>query len=124
MDPLGFTLENYDALGRWRTRDVGQPIDARGELPDGTAVNGPEQLKKMLIGRRDLFIRNLTGKMLGYALGRGLTFEDYCTVDDIARQLEEDGYRAQTLIQAIVASVPFRYQVGTNPKLAVKRGGS
>jgi len=119
MDPLGFSLENYDVLGRWRTTDNGKPIDARGELPDGTIVNGPEQLKKMLLSRKDLFIRNLTRKMLGYALGRGLTFADYCTVDDIVRQLEENGYKAQTLIQAIVSSVPFRYHPGADPTVAV-----
>jgi hypothetical protein len=119
IDPLGFALSNYDALGRWRTRQGGKPIDATGEFPDGTVVDGPEELKKALLSRKDLFIRNLTRKMLGYALGRGLTFEDYCTVDDIVRQLEQDGYRAQTLIQGIVASVPFRYKPGTDPALAV-----
>jgi hypothetical protein len=120
MDPLGFSLENYDVLGRWRTMDAGKPIDARGELPDGTVIDGPKQLKRMLIARRDLFIRNLTSKMLGYALGRGLVFEDYCTVDSIVRQLEENSYKAQTLIQGIVSSVPFRYHRGANLKLGVE----
>jgi hypothetical protein len=119
MDPLGFSLENYDPVGRWRTTEAGKPIDASGKLPDGTVINGPEQLKRMLMSRKDLFIRNLTSKMLGYALGRGLTFEDYCTVDDIVRQLEENGYRAHSLIHGIVSSVPFRYHPGTNPKRAV-----
>jgi hypothetical protein len=66
------------------------------------------------MNRKDLFIRHLTSKMLGYALGRGLTLEDSCTVDAIAAQLANDDYKAQTLIQAIVLSVPFRYQQGTN----------
>jgi hypothetical protein len=112
IDPLGFALANYDVLGRWRTEENGKPIDATGELPDGTVVHGPQELKQALLNRKDLFIRNLTRKMLGYALGRGLTFEDYCTVDDIVLQVERDDYRTQTLIQGIVASVPFRYKPG------------
>jgi hypothetical protein len=123
MDPLGFSLENYDVLGRWRTTDAGKPIDARGELSDGTVIDGPKQLKKMLIARRDLFIHNLTAKMLGYALGRGLVFEDTCAVESIVRQLEENGYKAQTLIQGIVSSIPFRYHSGTDPRLGVTVNG-
>ena len=119
IDPIGFGLENYDVLGRWRTEDAGKPIDATGELPDGTAFEGPEQLKKVLLERKDLFIRNLTNKMLGYALGRGLILEDSCTIDEITAQLEKNDYKAHTLIEGIVMSVPFRYQPGTNRKLAV-----
>jgi hypothetical protein len=118
IDPIGFGLENYDVLGRWRTEDAGKPIDARGELPDGTTFEGPEQLKKVLLGRKDLFIRHLTSKMLGYALGRGLTLEDSCTVDAIVAQLEKNDYKAHTLIEGIVLSVPFRYKPGTDRSLS------
>jgi hypothetical protein len=110
IDPLGFALENYDVLGRWRTDDSGQPIDNRGQLPDGTVINGPEELKKVLLERKTVFLRHFTSKMLGYALGRGLTPSDSCTVDQILDQIEKQQYRSQALIQAIVLSMPFRYQ--------------
>jgi hypothetical protein len=110
IDPLGFALENYDFIGRWRDQDAGKPIDNRGELPDGTTVAGPQSLKAALLDRKDLFVRNLTVKMLGYALGRGLTVQDSCTVDRIVAELRENDYRAQKLVELIVLSVPFQYQ--------------
>jgi len=110
IDPLGFALENYDFIGRWRDQDAGKPVDNRGELPDGTSVAGPQSLKAALLDRKDLFVRNLTGKMLGYALGRGLTLQDSCTVDRIVSELKENDYRAQKLLELIVLSVPFQYQ--------------
>jgi len=110
IDPLGFALENYDVLGRWRTEDSGKPIDAKGQLPDGTKFDGPDQLKAALLSQKDAFIRHLTSKMLGYALGRGLTAEDRCTVDQIVGKLEKNDYSAHTLISEIVLSMPFRYQ--------------
>ncbi|MBM3810293.1 MAG: DUF1588 domain-containing protein [Acidimicrobiia bacterium] len=110
MDPLGLPLENFDAIGRWRAEDGGRPVDASAELPDGTRIDGPAGLKAALAARKDLFLRNLTGKMLGYALGRGLTIEDSCTVDHILSRLKDNNYSAQTLIEEIVLSVPFRYQ--------------
>lgn len=119
IDPLGFGLENYDVLGRWRTEENGLPIDSRGELPDGTQFDGPDQLKQLLLARKDQFLRHLTAKMLGYALGRGLTDEDYCTVDSIVDQLENHGYSSHTLILGIVRSVPFRYKEGTDPTMSV-----
>ena len=88
IDPLGFALENYDVLGRWRDEEGGKPVDNSGELPDGTRFLGAEQLKAVLLDRKDLFLRNLTNKMLGYALGRGLTLKDSCTVDDIVAQVK------------------------------------
>jgi hypothetical protein len=112
IDPLGFALENYDVLGRWRNEDGGRPIDNEGELPDGTGFRGPDELKAVLLARKDLFLRNLTSKMLGYALGRGLTLQDSCTVDAILAELERNDYRARTLIEAIVLSTPFRHQAG------------
>lgn len=119
IDPLGFGLENFDVVGVWRDRDAGLPIDAKGELPDGTRFDGPEEMKRVLLEKRDVFIRNLTSKMLGYALGRGLTREDSCTVDLIVERLRKNEYRAYTLVEEIVLSVPFRYQPGSDRKLAV-----
>jgi len=124
IDPLGFGLENYDVLGRWRTEDSGAPVDAQGELPDGTKFDGPEELKAVLLSRKDVFVRNLTGKLLGYALGRGLRLEDSCTVDQIVARLKANDYKAQTLVQEIVLSVPFRYQAGAQPAISpVSQGG-
>ena len=120
LDPLGFGLENFDVLGQWRSETEGIAIDARGRLPDGTSFDGPEELKALLMQRKDLVIRNLTAKMLGYALGRGLTHEEDCVVEEIAEVLAEDDYRAQTLVFEIVTSVPFRYKQGRDPTLAVK----
>jgi hypothetical protein len=110
IDPLGFALENYDHVGRWRTEEAGKPVDIKGELPDGTVVEGAQGLKKALLDRKDLFVRNLTAKMLGYALGRGLTLKDSCTVDKIVAELKDNDYRAQKLVELIILSVPFQYQ--------------
>lgn len=107
---MGFGLENYDSVGRWRDTDAGQPIDASGVLPDGTKYNGPDELKKVLLSKMNQILRNLTGKMLGYALGRGLTTEDECAVDQIVAAVERDGYKSHTLITEIVRSVPFRLE--------------
>jgi hypothetical protein len=110
IDPIGFGLENYDLLGRWRTEDAGEPIDAKGELLDGTKFDGPRELKKVLLQRKDDFVRQLTTKMLGYALGRGLTVDDLCTVEEIVEKVKEGDYRSQVLVAEIVCSVPFRYR--------------
>ncbi len=115
IDPLGFALENFDALGRWRDEDAGKPVDSSGELADGTKLQGPAQLKAYLLDRKDLVVRNLTSKMLGYALGRALTPKDSCVVDDIVAQLKDHDYSAQTLVEAVVLSVPFRFQAPRIP---------
>jgi hypothetical protein len=112
IDGLGFALENFDAIGQWRTEDGGKPVDVSGELADGAKFHGPDQLKTVLLERKDQFVRNLATKMLGYALGRGLTMKDSCAVDAIVAQVKENAYSAQSLIDAIVLSVPFRQQAG------------
>ena len=110
IDPLGFGLESFDAIGRWREQENGVLVDSSGQLPDGTKFDGPDELKAVLMARKDVFIRNLTSKLLGYALGRGLTLQDSCTVDSIVAQVKANGYSARTLIEAIVLSQPFRYR--------------
>lgn len=122
IDPLGFSLENYDVLGRWREEESGQPVDARATLPDGTEFSGPVELKEILLARKDQIIRHLAKKMLGYALARGLTYEDYCTVNDLVDDLKSDGYRSHRLLLGIVHSVPFRYKAGTDPTIGVELG--
>ncbi len=117
IDPLGFGLENYNVLGLWRTEDDGKAIDSKGVLPDGATFDGPDEMKKILMEKKDLLVRNLTVKLLGYALGRGLTLEDHCSVDRIVDAVKKENYSAHTLILEIVRSVPFRYQVGTSPNI-------
>ncbi|MEP7366661.1 MAG: DUF1588 domain-containing protein [Acidobacteriota bacterium] len=113
IDGLGFAMENYDVIGRWRTEDAGKPVDTHGELADGAKFEGPAGLKATLMARKDVFVRNLTRKMLGYALGRGLTLRDSCTVEEIVAKVKEKDYAAQALVEAIVLSVPFRYQAAS-----------
>jgi hypothetical protein len=110
IDPLGFALENFDALGRWRDMDGGKPVDNSAELIDGTKFEGAAGLKTYLLERKDVVVRNLASKMLGYALGRGLTPKDSCVLDDIMIQVKNSNYSAETLVEAIVLSAPFRYQ--------------
>jgi mono/diheme cytochrome c family protein len=109
MDPIGFALENYDGIGRWRTKDAGSLIDASGKLPDGTKFNGPAELKKLLLtGHRDEFVTTVTEKLLTYALGRGLEAYDAPAVRAIMREAAQDDYRLPALINAIIKSRPFQ----------------
>ena len=109
MDPIGFALENYDAVGRWREVDAGEPIDASGSLPDGTGFEGPAGLSRLLLTKyRDDFVRTATEKLLTYALGRGVEYYDSPTIRSIDREAARDNYRISSLILAIVKSTPFR----------------
>ena len=110
MDPLGFGLENFDVLGRWRTQDNGQPVDVEGTLPSGEKFRGAEGLKKVILARKDEVMRHLSKKLLGYALGRALTKYDECVVDDAMKALKANGYRASALIETIALSYPFRHR--------------
>ncbi|HWB98311.1 MAG TPA: DUF1592 domain-containing protein [Bryobacteraceae bacterium] len=113
MDPIGFGLENFDWMGRWRDKEEnGAPVDASGELPSGAKFRGPQELRAALLEDKSQFVRNLTARMLGYALGRSLQDGDDCTVQRIVGKLEQDGYRARTLIHQIVLSIPFRNTQG------------
>ncbi|HUY88885.1 MAG TPA: DUF1592 domain-containing protein [Pirellulales bacterium] len=112
MDPLGFGLENFDAIGAWRDRDGEFAIDASGELPDGSKFKRPAELKAILKAKQDDFARCLTEKMLTYALGRGLEYYDKCAIDEIASKLAKSGYKFSTLILEIVASDPFQLRRG------------
>jgi len=109
MDPLGFALENFDAVGRWRTRDGDGQIDATGVLTSGEKFSGGIELQQTLLKKKkDEFVRCLTEKMLTYALGRGLEYYDKCAVDKVVEALEKDNYRFGTLIIEIVNSQPFQ----------------
>ena len=107
MDPIGFGFENYDAIGRWRDKDGDYVIDPSGVLPDGKAFKGPAELKAILKGKKDLFARCLSEKVLTYALGRGLEYYDKCAVDKIIVELAKNDYRFSTLLIEVVKSEPF-----------------
>ncbi|HEY7209929.1 MAG TPA: DUF1592 domain-containing protein [Bryobacteraceae bacterium] len=123
MDPLGFALENYNAVGRWRTQDAGQPVDASGTLPDGRNFSGSEQLKTILAADKDKFADCLTEKLMIYALGRGLEGYDRRAVKQITGQLAANGYRFSTLISGIVNSVPFQMGRGDEGQQVTKLVG-
>lgn len=108
MDPLGFGLENFDAVGGWRTMDGKFPVDATGTLPSGKAFTGPAELKASLQTGRDAFVKGLTDKLLTYALGRGLERADRPVVAAIAAKLPASNYRFGSLVQSIVESLPFQ----------------
>jgi hypothetical protein len=111
LDPIGFGLENFDAIGRWRERDdSGGPIDAGGELPGGKHFGSPRELKGIIAARTDDLARNVTEKLLAYALCRQLEGYDEIVVDGIMEALAKDGYRMQTLITEIVTSYPFTHR--------------
>jgi Protein of unknown function (DUF1592)/Protein of unknown function (DUF1588)/Protein of unknown function (DUF1587)/Protein of unknown function (DUF1585)/Protein of unknown function (DUF1595)/Planctomycete cytochrome C len=116
MDPIGFALENYDAVGRWRTEDADAPIDASGKLPDGTEFTGPAGLSRLLQTRyRDDFVRTATEKLLTYALGRGLDYYDAPTIRAIDREAARDNYRIAAWVVAIVKSAPFQMRRRSEP---------
>ena len=109
MDALGFGLENFDAIGAWRTQDGESPIDSSGELPGGRFFQGPQQLKSILLKtERNAFVRCLTEKMLTFALGRGLEIYDKPVINQICKKLEEENYKFSELVLAIVKSLPFQ----------------
>jgi mono/diheme cytochrome c family protein len=111
LDPIGFGLENFDAIGRWRDADEsGGAIDAAGELPGGEHFSTPRELKRIIAARQAALARNLTQKMLAYALCRQLEGYDEIVVDGLMETIAKDGYRMQTLIAEIVTSYPFTHR--------------
>lgn len=113
MDPPGFALENFDAVGRWRTLEEGHAVDASGGLPDGSTFTGVDGLEAALLKRPELFARALAEKLLTYALGRGVEYYDAPAVREIVRKSAAKDYRLSALIEAVVASPPF--QMRTSP---------
>jgi hypothetical protein len=113
MDPIGFGLENFDAIGRWRTEIQKQKVDASGQLASGEKFNGAIELKKLLMAQKNAFVHNLSEKMLSYALGRGLEFYDIPSVKKIAAALAKGEYRSSILINEVVMSYPFQYRRNT-----------
>jgi hypothetical protein len=112
LDPLGFGLENFDAVGGWRTTDNKQPIDSSGVMPDGKSFKGPGELRKVLLGKSDLFRRCLAEKLLTFALGRGLEYYDKCAVDDIVKAAQSKQDKFSALVMGVVTSDPFQKRKG------------
>jgi cytochrome c553 len=110
IDPMGYALENFDWLGRWRDTDNGHPIDASGVLPTGETFNGVIEMRQALLSKKDEFLRRVVGKVMGYALGRSLEDADHCTIQRLMEKLERQNYGTRTLVQEIVLSTPFRYR--------------
>jgi hypothetical protein len=110
MDPLGFALENFNAIGQFRSHDpdTGTPVDASGTLPDGTEINGAADLRRALAARPERFVQALTENLLTFAIGRELTYRDMPTVREIVRTAASDDYRFEAIVLGIVSSNAFR----------------
>ncbi|HEV8290528.1 MAG TPA: DUF1592 domain-containing protein, partial [Tepidisphaeraceae bacterium] len=124
MDPIGFAMENFDAIGAWRDKDTGgHAIDTAGKLPSGQAVDGPDGLRKVLVSKRGDFVRCMVEKMLTYGLGRGMEEYDRCTVKEICQSVEKNNYRFSSVVDAIVQSDAFlkRRAKADSPPTAANR---
>jgi hypothetical protein len=108
MDPLGFALENFDAIGQWRTIDAHAPIDASAVLVDGTKFNGPAELRTVLLRRREQIVRTVTENLMTYALGRGIEYYDQPSIRKIVREAAPREYRWSSIVLGIVKSTPFQ----------------
>jgi hypothetical protein len=108
MDPVGFALENFDAVGKWRTEEHGEPIVATGKLVDGTEIDGASELRAALLKYSDRFVQTVTEKLMTYALGRGLEYYDMPAVRQIARASEKDAYKFSSIVIGIVESPQFQ----------------
>jgi hypothetical protein len=108
MDPVGFSLENYDAVGRWRSSEEGKPVDASGGFPDGSEFEGVAGLEQALLRRPELFTGVMTEKLLTYALGRGVETYDAPAVRGILRKARAENFRFSSLILGIAESTPFQ----------------
>ena len=108
MDPLGFALENFDAIGGWRSTEAGSAIDASGALPNGSKFEGPAELREVLLGQREQFVRTVTEKLMMYALGRGVEYYDLPVIRQITREAAPKDYRWSSIIAGIVKSTPFQ----------------
>jgi mono/diheme cytochrome c family protein len=126
IDPAGLALENFDAVGAWRTRDGGTrgtPIDASGQLVDGTQINGVNELRAALVRDPNVFVQALTERLLTYALGRGLTAADMPAVRTIARDAQRENYRFSAVVLGIVRSVPFQMRIKGTAEEATRVAG-
>jgi hypothetical protein len=130
MDPIGFALENFDAVGAWRTREADAEIDASGELADGTAVDGVVALRNALLRRPEVFVTTMSEKMLTYAIGRGLDARDMPVVRGIVRGAAAADYRFSSIVLGVVSSTPFQWRMtppdeaAATARASARTGGS
>jgi hypothetical protein len=108
MDPIGFSMENFDALGKWRDRDAGTTIDASGVLPEGTRFEGVPGLRKLLVEQSTEYVATITEKLLMYAVGRNLQYYDVPAVREIVRGAARENHTLPALVLGIVKSAPFQ----------------
>jgi hypothetical protein len=120
MDPLGFALESFDGLGKYRTVSDGQPIDTSASLPDGTEFDGISGLRELVLKQRAEFVRTFTEKLLAYALGRSVEYYDLPVVRKIAAEVASNDYRWSSVVSAVVKSVPFAMAVAPESEGAVQ----
>jgi len=123
MDPLGFSLENFDALGKWRTESDGAPIDAAASLPDGTRFEGVAGLRQLIESHKEDFVRTFTEKLLAYAIGRGIEPSDYPVIRKISRGAASQDYRWSAIVWGIVNSPPFRMGAAGNEQVVTAKNG-
>ena len=129
MDPLGFALDGFDAVGQFREKDrfAGVPMDTSGQLPDGTVLSGPDDLRNALLSRPDQFVQTIVERLMTYALGRTVEYRDMPAVRGIVRTTAKDNYRFESLVQSIVTSEAFqmaRSQAPAELKQASREPGS
>jgi hypothetical protein len=122
MDPLGFALENFDAVGKWRTSSDGAPIDASATFPDGTTFNGIAGLRTLVASHKEDFARTLGAKLLAYAIGRGLDYHDAPAIRAVAREAAPADYSWSAIVTGIVRSTPFRMAVASGDKKSTAEG--
>src|SRR5690606_23320182 len=113
FEPMGLAMENFDAVGQWRTKDAGSEIDATGVTNDGTPLDGIPSLRELVIDNGDLFAESVTAKLLTYAIGRGIEYRDMPLVRSITRAAAEDDYRFSTLLMGIIESPAFTMNMKT-----------
>jgi hypothetical protein len=116
MDPIGFAMENFDAVGAWRSKEPGGVIDASGQLADGTRINGIVELRNAIVARPDMFVGTMTQKLLTYALGRGVEAYDMPAVRRIIKGAAANDYRFSSIVRGIVHSVPVQMRVKPRPQ--------
>jgi len=121
MDPIGFTLENFDGIGKWRTTQFGQKLDASGQLTDGAKIDGVVGLRQALLRYSPQFVRTLTEKLLTYALGRGVEYQEMPVVRSIVRDAGRNDYHFSTLVVGIVKSEPFQMNRKAEAAVSVAR---
>ena len=117
MDPIGFSLENFDGTGKWRTKEAGQELDASGKLVDSSPIDGVVSLRENLLRYSPQFVRTVTEKLLTYGLGRGVEYEDMPVVRSIVREAGKSNYSFSAVVLEIVRSTPF--QMNRKPLTAI-----